>query len=121
MTRIKNAHESDEAPKWKTLLTSAAAGYRPMDRRIAEAAPLAAAVKAVLSEHSSLQPEAQKLFTALDIGTLNTCVAGLDPEDTSSLWQLLAVNDTISSCEQRLTVVLVEHQFLNALSRLHKR
>ncbi|GIL50955.1 hypothetical protein Vafri_7014 [Volvox africanus] len=106
-------------PAWKALL--AASNEMSLLERVDLVQPIISQVQTVLDENSSLSAGSQKLFAALAVGTLNTAVAGLEPDNPQSYWQLLAVNDVVAGSDRRLAVTLVEHQFLNSLRRLHDR
>ncbi len=78
-------------------------------------------VQAVLDDNVQQTAGSQKLYSALAVSMLITSVAGMDPENPQSYLQLLAVNDLVVGSDRRLALVLVEHQFLNSLWRLHEK
>ncbi|GIL75077.1 hypothetical protein Vretimale_7774 [Volvox reticuliferus] len=106
-------------PAWKAFL--AASIEKPLLERVDQVQPVISQVQTILDENSGLSAGSQKLFAALAVGTLSTAVAGLDPENPHSYWQLIAVNDVVAGSDRRLALTLVEHQFLNVLRRVHDK
>ncbi|GFR52421.1 hypothetical protein Agub_g14993, partial [Astrephomene gubernaculifera] len=107
-------------PGWKAFMASTAT-CKTIEERIALVKPIIEQVHTIFEEQSTQSPGSQKLFTALGVGALNNTVTGLDPASADSHRQLLAVNDVITGGDPRLAVVLLEHNFLPSLLRLHER
>ncbi|KAG2496944.1 hypothetical protein HYH03_004950 [Edaphochlamys debaryana] len=107
------------APGWKALFAGAndATTY---ERRGILTKPAITAATAVLDQHASQPPSAQKLYNALALGTLTSCIDAMTADDQTQR-QLYVLNDVVTSCHPRLASVLVEHNVIPALVRLHKR
>lgn len=108
-------------PAWEVLLGNSSSLPVALEQRLEFVQPYLSQIQAVLEEKTCQAAGSQKLFTALALGTLNKAVAALDPDKAESYGQLLALNDLVISSDHRLSLALVEHQFLTSLWRLHEK
>ncbi|GLC49014.1 hypothetical protein PLESTB_000173100 [Pleodorina starrii] len=114
------AKGSNSPPAWKAFL-AAAPNPKSIQERETLVRPVILQIQAILDDNLTQSAGSQKLFTELAVGTLNTTVTGLDPENPKSYWQLLAINDVVGGSDRRLALALVEHNFLNSLWRLYQK
>lgn len=109
-------------PDWKAYFADVQAALI-IQQRDSIAQPVAAQCEAVLSELAAEKNESQKLFNALAVGQLKSMITGMDPANssTSAVRSLVALNAVLAIAPPRLSVVLLEHGFLNPLAKLHER